>query len=404
MTKDVGPGERAEYEHRLAAVRALMAEEGHDALVAADNDSWLLPGGHVRYLSGFSAGNVAGLPTYSAVVVPRAGEPTLVVTPGPYGCVGDWARSTAWIETVRSTPSETWPPEPQLVKDVELALKEYGADKGRIGICGFAPGLETLKDRLPRAHVEDAVQIDSRGIPRDIIERTRNVKSEWEVEKLGEAQIYAESAMRALMAAARHGVLLRAAVAEAEWAAKSNGAEDVLVPMNSGTNPWLWWVYQGDRVFHEGDLVSLETNARAAGYVAQLARSGVIGQPNAIQIRVLDSARAALGEMVRAAKPGVTGGELWDVAVETVRETGMSPWGRFGHGMGLSMAEGMDVLPGDDRPIVEGECVHLHAGVIDPGTRSSCLIGDQYIVRDGSLASLSDAALPLELSPFVAHE
>jgi hypothetical protein len=74
-------------------------------------------------------------------------------------------------------------------------------------------------------------------------------------------------------------------------------------------------------------------------------------------------------------------------------------WGRFGHGMGLSMAEAVDVMRGDDNALDDGHCLELHAGVKDPRSMQSVLIGEQYMIEGGRAVPLSQAVLPLDLGP-----
>src|SRR5213592_2797051 len=98
---------------KLDRVRALMAEEGLDALVVRAPDN-------VLYLTNFW-----GMKGYEAVVFPRAGEPTLVALEPS----ADDAARSAWTEDVRFFagyhPSD---PRPPTVRSLELALaasREY---------------------------------------------------------------------------------------------------------------------------------------------------------------------------------------------------------------------------------------------------------------------------------------
>jgi len=391
--------DRAEFERRLAAVRELMSAEGFDLLIAADNDSWLLPGGHVRYLSNFTVGNLAGMAEYSAAIVPLQGEPVLVIPPGPRVCFEAWAEATAWIANVRTTPPTGWPPAHNLFDDVVAVVRENAGGGSRIGMCGTFPGANGLVAELSDMDVAAAAVVDARGVARDIVERAREVKSPWEVVRLREAQAYAEESVKTFMDAVEPGRKQIRAVAEGEWRAKELGADEAMIIMSSGTAPWVWWIYQGERRFSAGDLVSMEGNARVGGYISQLARSGVIGDATPVQQAVVGTATAALEAMIARVAPGATGGDLWDAAVEVVNEAKLATWGRFGHGMGLSMAESFDVMPGDDRPLREGHCIELHAGVIHQESEQSALIGDQYLVQNGKAVPLSEAVLPFDLAP-----
>ena len=386
MAVNTAAVEREEYQRRLARVRELMAEDGFEVLVVADNDDFFhLPGGHTRYLTDFSLGTRA----HVAVVVPAEAEPTLIVPPGPLDCLPLWAEAHSWVRQVRSTPVPGWPPRENLAKDIADTIEVHGLAAFRIGFCGHLPEGEELYRRLPKARVEPAIRIDARGVSRDIIERARAVKSPWEMACLGEAQRYCDAGIQAFMAAALPGVRQDRAIAEAEYQAKRLGAEETLVIMSAGTRPWVWWPYRGDFAFREGDLVAVEFNARARGYVAQIARSWVIGKPTPNQLHVLETAREAERRMIDGIAIGITGGEIAEIGLQVVRQAHLAPFGRYGHGMGLCMSESFDVMAGDDGQVQEGYCIEVHAGVINPDTMDSALIGDQLFVREGNVQYVS---------------
>lgn len=393
VTGGGGHSDVAEYARRLDVVRTLMKAEDIDVVVAADDDGWPLPGGHVRYLSNFHSGSWAPC----AVVVPLAEEPVLVVAPGPVNSLAAWARETAWISDIQSSPNSGWPPTHDLAADVVAAIERVGHADGRIGICGGILDVGRLSAALPDANVSPAVLVDGRGVARDLVERARDVKSEWELRRLKEGQRYADVAIGVFFEAVKPGRKLTRAIAEAEWAAKELGADDALTIMAAGSDPWLWWVTQGDRTFSEGDLVSVEINTRVGGYVAQVARSATIGPPTETQRLILDTAEESLHAMVSALAPGVTGGDLWDAGVAVVEAAGLATYGRFGHGIGLSMAECFDVMPSDDGVVRDGQCVELHAGVMHVPSMQSALIGDQFLVEGGRAVPLSDSIAPYDL-------
>src|SRR3954454_23974086 len=99
---------------KLDRVRALMAEEGLDALVVRAPDN-------VLYLSNFWA-----MKGYEAVVFPREGEPTLVCLEAS----AEDAERTAWTQVVRFLRGYADDdPRPPFARTVELAadaVRDYG--------------------------------------------------------------------------------------------------------------------------------------------------------------------------------------------------------------------------------------------------------------------------------------
>lgn len=383
--------ERAEADRRLARVRALMEAEGYDAIISGDSGDWLPPTGNVRYLSNFTVGNMVNVVGGTVIVVPLMEPPTLVVPQGPMGGFADWARATAWVDRVQSDPAGSL--SGSLLVDVVTAVKESGLEYGRIGIAGKFEGSDGLASLLPHAEIVDAVIADGAGLPRNLIERVRRVKSPWEIERLRSAQRCADIAMRMFMQGVRVGRRHVEAAADADNAAIQSGAERALTIMNSGNSPWMWWHVQGDRRFVRNSIVSLETNANVNGYSAQLARTAILGRENKAQAQLREVANESIQAMVARIRPGVTGGDIWEAGIKPVRASGLAAWGRLGHGMGLSMDEGFAIVPGDDWVLEDHATVALHASVWNAETRESYLLGEQYLIV-GGLPELLSSDLP----------
>lgn len=378
-----------------------MAREGFDALLIADAASILPPGGNTRYLSNFVIlGREGGGDNHVAIILPLEGEPTLVVPAGPHASLVAVARATSFITRVTASPPTGWPPQGHVVDDVIASLREARLERKRIGVCGDLPGLERIRASLPRAVLEPAVKRDARGIDRDIVERVRMVKTLWEIERMRAAQRCADAGLAAFFRTATAGSTYRRATAEAEYVASCAGAESALTIFSGGgRDPFCWWYGGGlNREFEAGDLIAIEFNGIVDGYFAQICRSAVVGPARPEQESVINAAVRALEAMRGAVRPGVTGGQLWEIGLGEVRRAGFDPFGRFGHGMGLTMAEGVDILAGDDNPLAEGYCLELHSGAVDKRTMFASKVGDQVIVTKSGAEDLSPARMPYSLS------
>ncbi|MFF0014986.1 M24 family metallopeptidase [Streptomyces sp. NPDC005374] len=377
-----------ELAKRLVEVRAGMEKAGLDVLVCADSGGWFQPSGATRYLTGFAFGPMAGVIEKAAVVVPAQGPPVLVVPQGPRGGIAAWARRTARGAQVRSDPEGGLAGD--LMEDIAAVVRESAGPRARVGLSGtFAGWPEALAENLPHAELVDTAVRDGGGSRRDLLERVRARKSPWEVAALVEAQRCAEAGMEAFLAAATPGRRLTEAVAEAHVAAVRAGAEDQLTIMNCGSDPWMWWNAQEQRRFSDHHVLTLETNARYHGYVAQYARATTLGPSSGAQQALLETAHASLTAMVDRLRVGATGDDLYQVATEPIKRAGLQPWGRFGHGTGLSADESLAVAPGDDNVVADGTCLALHASVLDPESNETVLVGEQFVVAKGRVLPLS---------------
>jgi len=286
-----------------------------------------------------------------------------------------------------------------LLEDIVDALNAEGLARGRIGLCSPFRGSNQLGSRLPHATIEKATVDDGAGIARTLLERVRALKSPWEIDRLQQAQRAADIGMRTFMQEVKSGRRHVEAQSLAETAAVTAGADAGLSIMNSGSQPWMWWHYQGDRRFPDDAIVSLEVNARAAGYCAQLARSGILGRGSGAQARMLEVAEQSVTAMVDALRPGATGGDVWRAGMAPLRVAGLPAWGRLGHGMGLAMDEGIAIIEKDDTPLMSGMSVALHASVWDEHLQESVLLGEQYVITAAGAKLLSETVPARDLAP-----
>ncbi|MFI5806951.1 type I methionyl aminopeptidase [Streptomyces sp. NPDC051561] len=111
----------------------------------------------------------------------------------------------------------------------------------------------------------------------------------------------------------------------------------------------------------DGDLVSIDCGAKLDGWVGDSAISFTVGRAREADVRLIDTARAALDAGIAAA---VVGNRIGDIAhaVGTVcRAAGYGiPQDFAGHGVGRSMHEGPDV-PNEGRP---GRGMKLRHGMV----------------------------------------
>ena len=193
---------------KLGRVRALMEEEGLDALVVRAPDN-------VLYLSNFW-----GMKGYEAVVFPREGEPTLVCLEAS----AEDAGRTAWTEDVRFlqgyAPDD---PRPPLARTIELA-QAAAEEHGTIGI-ELSLGTQA-SDRMvgePTTFTHDWFHSFGMQIAdaTPLLVRARAVKTEQEVERMRLANEIAAAAMEHTREHLRPG--MRESEAAALWAGYVHG-------------------------------------------------------------------------------------------------------------------------------------------------------------------------------------
>ncbi|OFW27541.1 MAG: hypothetical protein A3H97_21715 [Acidobacteria bacterium RIFCSPLOWO2_02_FULL_65_29] len=360
-----------ELAQRINRIRRLMEERRLDALVVYDTGVPLTRrgGATVRYLTNFfnlAAGNP------SAVVIPSTGEPVLCIGPHFSGCQFTWAGLLSPFAVKGHVTDEL---RPDWLRDFAEALSESGVRGGRVGIDGMRYMPAALLEGL-RRKLEGTELVDVTGL----VYESQIVRSKAEEPFIRKAAQISKLAMDAFLEAARPGVGQAEAVAIGEHTAYMAGAEDMVLFMGAGV-PWLWGHKRTDLVFKEGDAVALEVNARYHGYFGQVCRTELLGKVSAEKQQMHDAARAAHDKMLSMVKPGITGQALFRAGVAEVRRRGFDYSGvRYGHGLGMTIAEGFDVAEEDTTPIPEGAYMVIHPMLIRSETGAASIHGDQFLV------------------------
>jgi Xaa-Pro aminopeptidase len=421
---DVLSADVAEYRRRLDAARAIMAENGLEALVIGSgppqvSSAEITVGSHGRfaapryhrYFSGFHIWGAEGFaPQPVVVVLPLDGEPALVVRAGTLRSWVALGRAHSWIDDVVATYRDdpdwergtNWGlSSPELPADVARVLDHRGLARARIGVTGSWPGLEQTAALLPEARFEPTLAVNG-GAPVDLLEPLLATNSGWEIGRLERAQAIADEAMQAFMRAAADGALIDHAVAEARYLALRGGSEDTIMEITCGLDDWALWVTPSqprDARFRRGDVVTLGLMNSFDGYWVQMPRTWVLGGASRPQQRVFDAAHRSLEAILERLAPGVTGGELWDAGLAPIDEDGFEPRGRLGHSVGFTGVTGPErfsLLPGNDVPLQDGLAFVVHPCVWDRSTGIVVQLGDSLVLENGEARVLSPRPLPYE--------
>ena len=90
-----------------------------------------------------------------------------------------------------------------------------------------------------------------------------------------------------------------------------------------------------------------------------------MGKPSELQQRVYDAVLAANEEVRRVIKPGVTGKDMHNLALEVIADKGFA--GKMGHGLGHGVGIDIHELPIlnplNNLPIEEGSIVTIEPGI-----------------------------------------
>jgi Xaa-Pro aminopeptidase len=363
---------------RVHAARELAADAGVDLLV-------LTPGSDLRYLAGYNAHAMERL---TALAVPRAGEPFLVVPrleapmveASPAGGLG--LEVLPWDET----------DDPFALLAV-AATARLGTVPARIGV-----GARTWAEHalgVQRALPGSALELAS-----PVIDRLRMVKSPAEIEELalaGAAIDRVHARMGEWLRVGRTEAEVGADIAAAILAEGHVGVDFTIV--GSGPNGASPHHELSGRTIEAGDLVVVDIGGETAtGYRSDCTRTYVVGGSASAEVAewyaVLQAAQEAATAAVR---PGVTAEEIDAVARTVIDAAG---WGeqfihRTGHGIGLDTHEAPYIVAGNGLPLVSGIAFSVEPGIYLAG-RCGARIEDIVVCTEDGVRTLNNG--PRELA------
>ncbi len=347
------PISTTELERRWAAIRAAMAREGVDVLLAQASNDFM--GGYVKYLTDLPATN-----GYVTTVVFPIDEPMTIVGQGPFGMDisipegGDGVRRG--VGRVLTTPSYA-SAHYTAGHDAELAAAVLGRfASGTVGMLGTAAISFALIDTLRRGALREARFVDAS----DLVDPIKAVKSEEEISLARLCARAQDEAMRAVLEALRPGMREIEAAAIAEQVGHSLGSEQGLFLAYSGPAGAPGQIvnrHLQNRVLQAGDQFSLliENNG-PGGYYCELGRSAVLGRATPQmkeQQQVLLEVQQLCVDMLR---PGADCREIFEAYNAHMRSRGLPEEKRVHfHGQGYDMVE---------RPLVRfDETMRVAAGM-----------------------------------------
>jgi Xaa-Pro dipeptidase len=264
---------KQEYARRYAAVREKMRSEGLDCVIVPGGPSHWSFGGGMLWLTGHWEWHA--LCCY--VLVPLAGEPTLIYSMGGTHCEAVRRETAGALSDVRSSRGGRY------AEVMVERIKELGLERGRIGFLEIDPRhgdylpvnqYDTLKSQLPHATF-----VFTHGWIHELL----SIHSAEELDCVRKAGLLCQRAMEAMAARAKPGVTeyeLRAAAGAAIL--EGGGDIDFLIigstPMADPAmvfgNP-----RPSGRKLSRGDIINMELAAGYRGYTAQVGSPICLGPP-----------------------------------------------------------------------------------------------------------------------------
>jgi Xaa-Pro aminopeptidase len=345
-----------------ALLDRLMDEAGLDVLIATSkhNIQYLL-GGHRSFF--FDNMDAIGISRYLPAFV------------YPKGAADKAAYFGHGMETYQTQLKPFWVSEVNTKSGGSVDVMQKAADyvRGlakkpcRIGLeLAFAPAdtVATLRKTNPDAELKDALFV---------LERLRVRKTPEELEKLKLASELVIDSMLAVLAS--HGAgATKADLAEAlrrEETSRGLVFDYCLIAAGSSHNR-----APSDQVWQKGDPLSLDSGGNYHGYIGDLARMGIPGEPDAELEDLLAEIEATQQAAFKPIRAGVNGAEIYAAAEPVLKQSKLHNHYEFlAHGMGLVSHEAPRLtnagpVPYDaydaQRPLEAGMVISVETTLLHP--------------------------------------
>jgi Xaa-Pro dipeptidase len=300
----------------------LMEQTGIDVLlVTSKHNTQYLLGGY-RFIF-FSAMDAIGHSRYLPVVVYEKGRPENAAYIANRMEGGEHHNHPFWTPAFHA---ETWGTLDAAARAAEH-LRKIGKAGGRIGIePAFLPmdAYGLLKKRL-----EGATFVDATGM----LERMRALKTPAELEKLRTASELITDAMMATLARTREGSTKTEIIERLRREETNRGLqfEYCLLTLGPSHNRAA-----SDQAWKRGEVLSIDSGGNYRGYVGDLCRMGVLGEPDAELQDLLGEVEAVQQAAFSKVRAGARGGDMIAHAEGVLKTSKVAAFTDFfAHGMGL---------------------------------------------------------------------
>jgi Xaa-Pro aminopeptidase len=345
-----------------ALLDRLMDEAGLDVLIATSkhNVQYLL-GGHRSFF--FDNMDAIGIGRYLPAFVYPKGAPEKAAYFGHGMETYQTQIKPFWVAEV-NTKSGGSVDVMQKAADYARALVKKG---GRIGVeLAFMPANSeaTLRKTLPDVDVKDALFV---------LERLRVRKTPEELEKLRLASERVIDSMLAVIGS--HGAgATKAELTEAlrrEETARGLVFDYCLITAGSSHNR-----APSDQRWEKGEPLSVDSGGNYHGYIGDLARMGIAGEPDGELEDLLAEIEATQQAAFKPIRPGVNGIEIYAAAEPVLKKSNLHNHYEFlAHGMGLVSHEAPRLtdagpVPYDaydaQRPLEAGMVISVETTLLHP--------------------------------------
>lgn len=361
---------------RLARVQGAMRDAKLDALIIYYGGQHnMLRMDQIMYLTDYRTLGPAVL------IVPREGIPELVMA--PVWDAGRARETSAQLRVNAVSPD-------RLLQTAAAAAKVM---RGRVALAGRPVMPIAAYDEFMRAFGAELLDGET------IVPTVGATRTPGELERVEHAATIADLGFQALCETARVGMREYELAAEVEAVMHAAGAEDNFGLIGAGSHN-VAIRPPTDRRLEAGDVIIGEITPCYRGYLAQLCRTYVLGEPTAVQRTTYDMLLTALEDGMTAAKPGRPSAGIARAINSVIGAAGYEefckpPYMRTrGHGLGLGGVVPYDVTDGAGPTLERNMTMVIHPNQYVPST-GYMMCGDTVVIEADGARALTKTPLKL---------
>lgn len=270
------------------------------------------------------------------------------------------------------------------------AIKQKGLARAKIGLdeMNIPPQhIEILKQEFPEAEISFAYEI---------FREIRLIKTPEEIARIRASTKISEIAVQEVCEAIREGMTEKELVSILKSAIGRERGIPVLWYVGCGTGSALTDRDATDYRVKKGDWVMFDVGCCFEHYYSDIARSVVVGEPSPKQVKYYEAILKGRAQALEMIKPGITAGEIFDAAVQSIRDSGISHFKRhsIGHSTGIEPYDPPILAPGSNFVIEEGMVLNVETPYYELGF-GGIQLEDTLLITGNGFEYLS--SLPQEL-------
>ena len=394
----------------VSRLQKIMDDQQLDALVGTTM-------GNVYYFTGVMGEGLRGFPydsqTYAVITRDNPLQPYFITTQG----LANQALDAFDLQGVsvfgsffRAGPFDGYKltKEEQYLVDVSIkgenystpldalttVLKKMGLADKKVGIdeINLAPGyFEALSQILPKADFIKATET---------LRQIRKVKTDAEIRRLQRVSHVNELAIQSLLGIVREGITEDELAREYSRSVSSQGGLPNFTCLRVGPNGVMAERKPSRTQLKPGEPIFIDVGCEFEGYFADFGRTACLGEPCPRLSAAYEPLKISHLKAIDLAKPGMTGGELFDLTIQEACKAGLDNYERHhtGHGIGLELYENVLISPGNDDVIEEGTVVNHESPYYEFGL-GGLIVEDPFVIRASGNEVLSTISPELLVIP-----